>query len=346
MRREGEGLLDGFGPEICSFNDRHGTTWRLAWIPLGGYVKFMDDENGASVPNRETIQNMTEEQRAGSFHAKPLWQRSAVVAAGPIANFLLAIVVFVGVFSVYGQRIITPRVGEVIAESRAAVAGFQSGDLIRTIDGRRIESFEDVLRTVMQSPERPLLVGVVRGETPISISVTPALRQEADGFGGTLRRGLIGIRPATGEGSYEVRKLGVFEGIGVGVKESAFVMTATMRYLTRLFAGQENADQLGGPARIAEVAGEVAKVGFEPFLKLIAVISVSVGLINLFPIPLLDGGHLMFYAIEGIRRRPLSERSQEIGFKIGLAFVLMMTVFVFWNDRFIFLKWFTGEPIG
>ncbi len=336
----------GFGPEICSFTDRQGTRWRIAWIPLGGYVKFMDDENGASVPSRETLERMTPAERSESFHAKPLWQRAAVVAAGPIANFLLAIAIFTAVFSIWGVRITEPRVGEVIADSRAMQAGFQKGDLISSIDGTRIGSFNEVLRIVSASPERKLTIGVERNGAAISIPVVPELKEIPDTLGGVIRRGIIGIRPDLGPGSTEMRRTGVVEAMGLGVKESWFVVSSTMQYLYKLTQGKERADQLGGPVRIAEVSGQVAKVGLEPLLQLVAIISVSVGLINLFPIPLLDGGHLMFYAIEAVRRRPLSERSQEIGFRIGLALVLSLMVFSFWNDRFIVLKWFTGGAVG
>ena len=180
----------GFGPELCSFTDKHGTRWRLALFPLGGYVKFMDDENGASVPSREVIASMTPEQRAGSFHAKPLWQRASVVAAGPIANFLLAIVIFAGVYSIYGQRITEPRVGEVIAESPAEIAGFKAGDLILSIDGRKVESFNDVLRHTGANTENALVFGVSRDGTPVTIRVTPKMQEMPDTLsGGTMRRG-------------------------------------------------------------------------------------------------------------------------------------------------------------
>lgn len=333
----------GFGPEICAFTDRQGTRWRIAWIPLGGYVKFMDDDNGASVPNREAIAQMSPEQREGSFHAKPLWQRAAIVAAGPAANFLLAIVIFAAVFSIYGVRTTEPRVGEVIADSPAQRAGFREGDLIASIDGRKIGSFNEVLRIVSASPEQRLAIGIERDGRPLVIDVVPRLIEEPDGIsGGNIRRGIIGIRPMRGAGSSQVRTVNPIEGVGLGVRESWFVVTSTMSYLAKLTMRKESPDQLGGPVRIAEVSAQVAKIGLEPLLQLVAVISVSVGLINLFPVPLLDGGHLMFYAIEAVRRRPLSERSQEIGFRIGLAIVLSLMVFSFWNDRLIVLRWLTG----
>ena len=330
----------GFGPEICAFTDRQGTRWRIAWIPLGGYVKFMDDENGASVPDREALARMSPEERSGSFHAKPLWQRAAVVAAGPIANFLLAIIIFAATYTFIGQRIIEPRIGEVMAGTPAERAGFKSGDLIVSIDNSPITSFNDVLRTVSASPDRKLSVRIDRGGAPATIEVVPETREAPDGIGGKIRRGVIGIRPVAD--SIEVRKTGLVEGIGLGIKETGFIITTTMQYLGKLIVGKESGDQLGGPIRIAEVSGQVAKIGIEPLLQLVAVISVSIGLINLFPIPLLDGGHLMFYAIEAVRRRPLSERSQEIGFRIGLAVVLMLMVFATWNDIPILRRWITG----
>ena len=180
----------------------------------------------------------------------------------------------------------------------------------------------------------------------MTINFTPRLEEMPDGVGGKYRRGIIGIRPVAGGAASEVRRTGVVEGIGLGFKETGFIITSTLQYMGKLLVGKESADQLGGPVRIAEVSGQVAKIGLEPLLQLVAVISVSVGLLNLFPIPLLDGGHLMFYAIEAIRRRPMSERSQEIGFKIGLALVLSLMVFAFWNDRFILLRWLTGGAIG
>src|SRR5262245_57689121 len=253
----------GFGPEILAFTDRQGTRWRIAWIPLGGYVKFMDDENGASIPSRQALEQMTPEQRAGSFHAKPLWQRTAVVAAGPIANFLLAILIYAAVFSIFGQRVVEPRVGEVIADSPAMRAGFKNGDLITAIDGRRIDSFNDVLRVVSASPDGTLAISVNRGGVPQTISVTPELREFPDGLGGKMRRGVIGIKPVTGPGSVEVRKTSFVEGVGLGVRETVFIVTSTMQYIGKVAVGKESADQLGGLPRIAEVSGHVAKVGFE-----------------------------------------------------------------------------------
>lgn len=331
----------GFGPEIFGWNDRHGTRWRVAWIPLGGYVKFMDDESAASTPSRETIANMTEAERRGAFHAKPVWQRAAVVAAGPIANFLLAIAIFATMFMLVGVRLTAARVDEVVPDSPAAKAGFLSGDIIKVIDGSKIEGFNDVLRIVGTSPERELDVVVERAGKNVELRVRPALQEQKDAFGGVSRRGVIGIKRMTTPQTIEVRRVGPLEALALGVGETKFIVTSTFGYLGDVIAGRQKADQLGGPIRIAEVSGQVAKVGIEALVQLIAVISVSVGLINLFPIPLLDGGHLLFYGLEAVRRRPLSERTQEIGFRIGLAVVLMLMAFATLNDLPILRKWFS-----
>lgn len=331
----------GFGNEIWGFNDRHGTRWRFAWIPLGGYVKFMDDENAASAPSHEKLEQMTADERKGAFHAKPVWQRAAVVAAGPIANFILAVVIFTAMFSLLGVRSTAAVVDEVVADMPAAAAGFQKGDVIKIIDGNKIESFNDVLRIIGTSPERELAVEVARSGQPVQLKVVPALREETDNFGNVTRRGVIGIKRMTTPQNVELTRVGPVEALGLGIKETQFIITSTLSYVADVITGRQKADQLGGPIRIAEVSGQVARLGTEALLQLIAVISVSVGLINLFPIPLLDGGHLVYYAAEAVRRRPLSARTQEIGFRIGLAVVLMLMVFATWNDLPILFKWFT-----
>jgi regulator of sigma E protease len=333
----------GFGPEIAAFVDRRGTRWRLAWIPLGGYVKFMDDENAASVPSREALERMSPEERAGSFHAKPLWQRAAVVVAGPVANFLLAIVIFALMFSLVGVRSTAPRVDEVVANSPAALAGFQPGDVILEIDGTPVDSFNEVLRIVSAAPGRELQVTVDRRGTPVKLAVTPERQEVSDNLGGKITRGIIGIKRVTTPDTVDVRRAGPIEAVWLGVKETHYIITSTLGYLADVIVGRQNADQFGGPIRIAEISGQVAKVGAEALLHLIAVISVSIGLINLFPIPLLDGGHLLFYAVEAVLRKPLSERTQEIGFRIGLAVVLMLMAFATLNDLPILRRWLIGN---
>ncbi len=329
----------GFGKEVWGFYDRHGTRWRLAWIPLGGYVKFMDDENAASAPSRDALDRMTPEQRAGAFHAKPVWQRAAVVAAGPIANFLLAIAIFAIIYSIVGVRLTEARVDEVIPDTPAAKVGFKPGDVIAAIDGTPISGFNELQRIVGTSPGRSLVFTVKRDGGLIDLTAVPEVREDPGDVTGINRRVVIGIKGVRRPQEVGTRSVGPIEAVGLGISETKFIVTSTLGYLADVVAGRQKADQLGGPIRIAEVSGQVAKVGIEALIHLIAVLSVSVGLINLFPIPLLDGGHLMFYAVEAIRRRPLSERSQEIGFRIGLAVVLSLMVFATLNDIPILKKW-------
>ncbi|HVY43537.1 MAG TPA: RIP metalloprotease RseP [Hyphomicrobiaceae bacterium] len=329
----------GFGREIWGFNDRHGTRWRLAWIPLGGYVKFIDDENGASAPSREAFERLSAQDRAGAFQSKTLGQRAAVVAAGPIANFLLAITIFASIFYLVGVPVTEPRVDEVMPGGAAEAAGFKAGDLIVSIDGEPIESFNDMQRIVGANADTELTFVVERGGSRITLKATPGRRELTDRFGNKMRVGVIGIKRATKPQDWEYRHYGPLEAVWLGVKETHFIVAKTIGYVRDVALGREAADQLGGPIRIAEVSGQVASAGFVPLLNLTAVLSVSIGLINLFPIPLLDGGHLLFYALEAVRRRPLSERAQEIGFRIGLTLVLMLMIYATFNDLPIVRRW-------
>jgi regulator of sigma E protease len=329
----------GFGREIWGFNDRHGTRWRLAWIPLGGYVKFVDDENGASMPSRDALERLPPSQRAGAFQSKSLGQRAAVVAAGPIANFLLAIAIFAGIFYFVGMSITEPRVDEVVPGGAAESAGFKAGDLIISIDGTPIDSFNEMQRIVGAGADQELTFEVKRDGTLLTLKATPGRRELTDRFGNKLRVGVIGIKRSTKPQDWEYKSFGPLEALWLGTKETHFIVAKTIGYVRDVVLGREAADQLGGPIRIAEVSGQVASAGFVPLLNLTAVLSVSIGLINLFPIPLLDGGHLLFYALEAVRRRPLSERAQEIGFRIGLTLVLMLMIYATFNDLPIVRRW-------
>jgi regulator of sigma E protease len=322
----------GFGPELFGFTDRHGTRWKVAAIPLGGYVKFFGDENAASVPDAAAVAGMTEAERRESFFHKPVAQRMAVVAAGPIANFLLAIVIFAGIFMFYGKQTTSARVDSVQAGSAATAAGFQPGDLIVAIDGRPIESFSDMQRIVSSRAGQKLEFVVDRGGARQTLTAVPALKEVKDNFGNVHRIGVLGISRSMAPGDVKVHKVGPLDAIVMGVGETWFVIERTMSYLSGVVVGRESADQLGGPIRIAQVSGQVATAGMVALIHLAAVLSVSIGLLNLFPIPLLDGGHLLFYLIEAIRGRPLSERAQEMGFRIGLAIVLMLMIFATFND--------------
>ncbi len=331
----------GFGKEIWGFTDKLGTRWRLAWIPLGGYVKFMDDENAASVPSREAIEAMTPEQRAGSFHAKPVWKRAAVVAAGPIANFLLAILIFALWFGIFGVRSSEARISEVVPESPAARAGFQANDLIVAVAGSTTKSFEDVQKIVSTNVGRPLAFQVRRGTEELELTATPELREQQVGTQ-KISTVVIGIRRADNAASIKLYQPGPLEAVALGYDQTKFIITSTLGYLGDVIGGRQKADQLGGPARIGDLAAKVADKSVIDLVYLIGFISVSVGLINLFPIPLLDGGHLLFYAIEAVRGRPLSEGAQEVGFRIGFAVVLALMIFATFNDLPVIRGWFSA----
>jgi regulator of sigma E protease len=322
----------GFGPELVGFNDRHGTRWKISAVPLGGYVKFFGDESEASTPSSEALANMTEEERQGSFHHKKVWPRAAIVAAGPIANFVLAIVIFTGLFTFLGKPSTTARVDQIEAGSAAAAAGFELGDIVTVIDGSKIESFSDMQRIVGVHAGDPLKFTVKRGESTVELQGTPQLREVKDPFGNVHKLGVLGITRKTVAGDTLTERVDPATALWLGVKETWFVVDRTLAYIGGVFTGREAADQVGGPLRIAQISGQVATIGLAALVHLAAVLSISIGLLNLFPVPLLDGGHLLFYAVEAVRGRPLSERAQEMGFRIGLGLVLMLMVFATYND--------------
>lgn len=322
----------GFGPELFGFDDRHGTRWKLSAIPLGGYVRFFGDEDAASTPDRDALDAMSEEERRSSFFGKSVWQRAAIVAAGPIANFLLAIVIFAAIFALYGREITSARVDQVVAGSAAEQAGLQSGDVVLAIDGTTIESFNDLQRVVSVNADTPLTVLVERGGQKLTLTATPQRKEVTDRFGNVHRVGQLGISRNGSPADVKVQRFSVPEAVWLGARETWFVVDRTFSYIGGLFAGRESTDELGGMIRVAQVSGQVATLGFVALVNLAAVLSVSIGLLNLFPIPMLDGGHLMFYAVEALRGRPLSARAQDIGFRIGLAAVVMLMIFTTWND--------------
>jgi regulator of sigma E protease len=322
----------GFGPELVGFNDRKGTRWRISAVPLGGYVKFFGDDTEASTPSAETLQHMTPEERTLSFHHKKVGPRAAIVAAGPIANFVLAIVIFTCMFTFYGKPSMTARVDKVEAGSPAAAAGFQVDDVVTAIDGKPIESFPEMQQIVATRAGEQLTFTVKRGDATLQLRGTPELRDVPDPFGNNSRRGVLGITRQSSAGEVTSERVNPATALLLGVKKTWFVIDQTLSYVGNVFRGRASADQIGGPLRIAQISGQVATLGIVPLLDLAAVLSISIGLLNLFPVPLLDGGHLLFYAVEFLRGRPLSDRAQEFGFRIGLGLVLMLMVFAFYND--------------
>ena len=321
----------GFGPELFGFNDHKGTRWKVSAIPLGGYVRFVGDENEASAPDRDALQQMDPAERARSFAGKGVAARAAIVAAGPIANFVLAIVIFTMIFSIYGREVMTPRVDSVLPGSPAAEAGFQPGDVVESIDGSKISSFSDLQRIISLSGDTTLSVVVRRADQDVTLSVRPKLT-ETEVFGRKQRMAMLGVsRSPTGAGVV-TEHYSVPEAMWVATEETASITGHTLSYLFSVIVGREPADQIGGPIQVATVSAEVATLGIAALINLAAILSISIGLINLFPIPMLDGGHLLFFAVEAVRGRPLSERVQEIGFRVGFAVVLMLMIFATWND--------------
>lgn len=329
----------GFGREICGFVDRHGTRWRVAWVPLGGYVKFMDDDNAASLPTRDSNSPANLVLDDGSFHGKPVWKRAAVVAAGPIANFILAIVIFTGMMLLVGIVTLEPRVGAVMPDSPAAAAGFKAGDLVLSIDGREIEEFAELQHVVTINPGRTLKVVVDRAGQRMTLTVVPQLKEQQDTIAGKHKRALIGIQSPGTAGRIVQRNVGLLEALGRAIGRTRDVVVGTASYIGDVVTMIQGPEQLGGVIRIADVSGQVAKLGPEYLINLVAILSVSIGLLNLMPIPLLDGGHLLFFAVEAIRRKPLSPRVQEIGLKIGFGVVLALFIFTTLNDLPILKKW-------
>jgi regulator of sigma E protease len=321
----------GFGPELVGFNDRHGTRWKISAVPLGGYVKFLGDDNAASVPDADAIAAMNTDERKVSFFHKSVGARAAVVAAGPIANFLLAIAIFATLFTIYGRQETAARIGEVTPDSAAAAAGFQPDDIVLSIDGRPISSFREMKVMVAFSAGKPLDIVVDRGGAPVTLHATPRLGTDKDKENAGL--GLLGVRQKqpTPEDIRTIKftPLGAIEEAG---KETWSVIDQSLTYLTRIVVGQASTAQLGGVVRMAQMSGEAASMGFPTLMSLAGLISVSIGLLNLFPIPLLDGGHLLFYAFEAVLGRPLPERMQEYGFRIGFAIIVLLMVFTVYND--------------
>ena len=322
----------GFGPELVGFNDRHGTRWKISAIPLGGYVKFFGDENVASVPDANAVAAMNTDERRVSFFHQPVAARAAVVAAGPIANFLLAITIFATIFMLYGKQETTARIDSVLPGSAAETAGFQSGDLVLSIDGKPIDTFKDMQEIVALNPDVSLTFVVERGGQKVTLRATPKLTEDRDNFGNVYRIGRLGLSQTNSPQDVKTRKFGPLGAIEEAAKQTWFVVDQTFAYLGKVVVGRASTDQLGGPLRIAQMSGQAASLGFSTLMNWAGLISVSIGLLNLFPIPLLDGGHLLFYGIEAIRGRPLSERVQEFGFRIGLALIVMLMIFTVWND--------------
>jgi regulator of sigma E protease len=317
----------GFGPEILGWTDRRRTRWKISALPLGGYVKMFGDANAASAP-AEGLEEMTAEERAVSFQHKSVARRAAVVVAGPAANFVFAILVFAVLFYCVGQPFTSPVVGQVDPGSAAARAGFEPGDRIVQIGNQKIDRFEQVQRIVQFGLDEPLKVQVQRGDKLVSLNAVPEIVTQRDNFGNSYEMGRLGLRSS----GIEYLPCGPATALQRAVQETGFLTAVTLKGVGQMIAGKRTTEELGGPLRIAEMSGKMAQGGVVSTVWFLAVLSLNLGLINLFPIPMLDGGHLLFYAIEAVRRRPLGPRIQEYGFRIGFTLVLLLMIFATWND--------------
>jgi regulator of sigma E protease len=323
----------GFGREITGWTDKRGTRWKVGWLPLGGYVKFIGDEHAASAPG--DLSQLTPEERERSFHHKPVWQRFLIVLAGPISNFLLAIAIFAVFFASFGAPSSPPVVGEVQAESAAATAQIQPGDRILSIGGRETPTFEELRSFVVLRPGETVTVRLQREQQVQDVRLTLGTDVEEDRFGQSYKRGLLGVTPA-GVVFEPVPPLRLIpEATTYVVKLTRTMLDALWQIVT----GRRSVKELGGPLKIAQVAGQQATLGLVAFVSLVALLSINLGFINLLPVPMLDGGHLLFYGIEAVQRRPVSPRAQDWAFRGGLAFILALLLFTTVNDLGSFGLW-------
>ena len=323
----------GFGKELFGWNDKSGTRWKICWIPLGGYVKFFGDRNVFSQSDQEEIiKKYSEEERKKLFILKPLYQRSLIVAAGPIANFILAIVIFLFIYMFVGKDFTPAVINEVQKDSPAEVAGLMKNDVILEIDGTEVKSILDVSKLITMSTSDFIDFKVLRYDQDVLLKVKPNIVEAEDNLGNKINKRMIGIMLGAYNNKINHVKLGPAKALYYSLNEVYFVSISSLKYLGSILTGSGDSSQLGGPIRIAKITGQVAEFGIVPFLSIMAYISISLGLINLFPIPLLDGGHLMFYGFEKILGRPLSQKTQEGFFRIGMFLLLFIMFFATYND--------------
>lgn len=321
----------GFGPELLGFTDRQGTRWRLSAIPLGGYVRFVGDMNAASVPDRESVEKLTEADPALAprlFVNKNVWQRIAVVVAGPVANVIFTFLVLYALLLGYGRYTVPAVIGDVVPNSVAASAGLEPGDKVLSVDGFAVRGFEDFQRLIATAPDRQVTVLVERAGADKTIRLTPEAVESKDRFNNVQRIGRIGVTREVKASDVTLYRPGPAEAVGMTLEEIGFITQRTAAFVGDFFVGRGDVSQLGGPVKVAQVSGQVATLGIVALVNFAALISLNIGLFNLLPIPVLDGGHLLFYLIEAARGRPLSPRAQETGFRVGMALMLTLMIFI------------------
>ncbi len=327
-----EAFALGFGPELFGFYDKRKTRWKLCAIPLGGYVKFHGDADATSKPDREALENMDANEREGAFEDKALWRRASVVAAGPMANFILASVIYTALFMYYGDSRLAPIVGVVQENSAAQEAGIAVGDRVVSIQGNKIIGFEEIGRYTYIGTGDSLEFGLLRDGKEITINLIPRMTTRKDQFGNEYSTGLVGIGPDQSPENFERFKLGPVDAFIKSLDAIGQTITRTYHFIRELIQGKQDSKQLRGPLGIGHITSQVATLGIIQLIGLAAALSVSIGIMNLLPIPMLDGGHLMFYAYEAVRGKALSPKSQDIAFRIGVTCVLMLMLFATFND--------------
>ena len=335
-KRYGVGITDfsiGFGKEIFGWNDKSGTRWKICWIPLGGYVKFFGDRNVYSqADHKEILKKYSKDEQKKLFILKPLYQRALIVFGGPLANFLLALMIFFSIYTFIGKDFTPAVINEVQKDSPAMVGGLKQDDVILEIDGNEVKSIMDVSKFITMSTEEFIDFRVQRSYDEILLKIKPDMVLGEDNLGNKINKRMVGIKLGAYNNEINHVKLGPAQALLYAANEVYFVSISSLKYIGSMIAGKADTSQLGGPIRIAKISGQVANVGLLAFISMMAYISISLGLVNLFPIPMLDGGHLMFYAFEKVLGRPLSEKTQEVFFRIGLFLLVSLMFFTTFND--------------
>lgn len=318
----------GFGREIIGWTDKHGTRWKISMIPFGGYVKMFGDADATSAPDSDAIEQMKEEEKAVSFHYKPLWIKTLIVAAGPIANFVLAIAILTFFFSYYGKSTTLPEITQVLEDSAAKDAGLQAGDVVLSIDDEDVTSFSDIRRITSLNTGTPIDFVLERGTSVVEVTLTPRMREVEHMFGEKVQMPMVGI---AGEAiSFETLPVG--QSFLASIKETYYLATATLKAVGQMLTGERSARQISGPIGIAKYSGKSVEMGLQTVLWFMVILSVNLGLVNLFPIPGLDGGHLLYYSIEAVRGKPMADHFQEWGLRVGLTLIIALAIFAVIND--------------